>query len=129
MTLLGLAAQQQPDLFAIAGIGLTTLYLLKQQRRRRCPRSLTVAAVAAAQRSDQPGGDGCCGCSRCSSLWCWPCLCFRLAIRALGHQSAQSHAGVDRRLPRYRRDSSRKWSRAGQAAQAQTRDFVRAGRR
>ncbi len=34
MTLLGLAAQQLGLIFAIAGIGLTTLYLLKQQRRR-----------------------------------------------------------------------------------------------
>ena len=34
MTLLGLATQQLGLIFAVAGIGLTTLYLLKQQRRR-----------------------------------------------------------------------------------------------
>jgi hypothetical protein len=34
MTLLGLAAQQLALIFAVAGVALTTLYLLKQQRRR-----------------------------------------------------------------------------------------------
>lgn len=34
MTLLGLAAQQLALIFAVVGVGLATLYLLKQQRRR-----------------------------------------------------------------------------------------------